>query len=175
MIYRAAAAAAAGGGLIRVRSSHCCRHYRHPCPCPHPCSCCCCPRCHRDWEVHRQAMTTEEDSQRDRGDNNLCQTMTARHRRQKHPLQWGTAGGGRDTTTAVHRLPSACFNSILAVIFVACYRLALPSPPLSNVIIHHCQLQMPLTGSHPCWSSLFHFYLFLVHFYGVVDSKQFHC
>jgi hypothetical protein len=63
--------------------------------------------------VHRQAMTTEEDSQRDRGDNNLCQTMTARHRRQKHPLQWGTAGGGRDTTTAVHRLPSAASTQFL--------------------------------------------------------------
>jgi hypothetical protein len=26
------------------------------------------------------------------------------------------------------------------------------------------------TGSHPSWSSLLHFYLFLVHLYGVVDS-----
>ena len=32
-----------------------------------------------------------------------------------------------------------------------------------------------LTGSHPSWSSLFHFYLFLVHFYGVVDSIKFGC
>jgi len=29
------------------------------------------------------------------------------------------------------------------------------------------------TGSHPSWSSLLHFYLFLVHFYGVIDSIQF--
>ena len=32
-----------------------------------------------------------------------------------------------------------------------------------------------LTGSHPSWSSFFHFYLFLVHFYGVVDSIKFGC
>ena len=31
------------------------------------------------------------------------------------------------------------------------------------------------TGSHPSWSSLLHLYLFLVHFYGVVDSIQFRC
>ncbi len=31
------------------------------------------------------------------------------------------------------------------------------------------------TGSHPSWSSLLHFYLFLVHFYSVVDSTQFRC
>jgi hypothetical protein len=32
-----------------------------------------------------------------------------------------------------------------------------------------------LTGSLPSWSSLLHFYLFLVHFYGVIDSIQFCC
>ena len=32
-----------------------------------------------------------------------------------------------------------------------------------------------LTGSNPSWSSLLHFYLFLEHFYSVVDSIQFHC
>jgi len=31
------------------------------------------------------------------------------------------------------------------------------------------------TGSHPSWRSLLHFYLFLVHFYGVVDFIHFHC
>ena len=31
------------------------------------------------------------------------------------------------------------------------------------------------TGSHPSWSCLLHLYLFLVHFYGVVDSIQFRC
>ena len=31
------------------------------------------------------------------------------------------------------------------------------------------------TGSHPSWSSLLQFNLFLVHFYGVLDSIQFRC
>ncbi len=37
--------------------------------------------------------------------------------------------------------------------------------------IHCCRR----TGSHPSCSSLLHFYLFLVHFYSVVDSIQFRC
>ncbi len=88
----------------------------------------CCRRGRWDREAHHRATMTEEDIQRDHGNNDRGRTMTARRRCQKHRRRWRTTGSGDDIYhRRYRRLPSAICRPLSAVCHLLSAVCRLPS------------------------------------------------